>query len=236
MNNYYSIAFEDNESLELTFDSWSVELAIADILWHVWRKVVDVFYNRGYLENSNKTQTDSDIKKALTKMFWDDVHLHLLGDKFSGDEKRNTFFINALSNNENTQETLDFCLMHIMNIISAYACDAYLAYCKNPNDYKFMYYLSEANYYRGILVASHAEKVSSQEELKSKMIDLAYKRHEKNRIKENKAKDEIKKIWLSHNWSSYTECADHIHKNNLIEESNYRKIYKLISVVAKKKQ
>ncbi len=236
MNNHYSIAFEYNKGFDLTFDNWSVELAIADILWHVWRKVVDIFYFRGYLENSNKIHSDCETRKMLTKMFWDDVHSHLLGDNFYGDNKRDAFFIDALSNDENTQEALDFCLMHVMNIVSAYACDAYLSYCKNPDDYKFMYYLSEANYYRGILIASHADKLSSQEELKSKMVDLAHKRHEKNRIKENKIKDEIKKIWLSYNWSSYTECADHIHQNNLIQETNYRKIYSLISKVAKEKE
>ncbi|MEX3012783.1 hypothetical protein AB3538_13840 [Acinetobacter baumannii] len=53
--------------------------------------------------------------------------------------------------------------------------------------------------------------------------------------KDNKNLQEVKKIWDGSNWKSYTECANEIHRNQLIEEENYRKIYDLVSKAAKMK-
>lgn len=80
------------------------------------------------------------------------------------------------------------------------------------------------------------ENYIDREERKSNhMRVLAQKRHKTTRIKDNKTKDEIKGIWLTRNWATYTECADHIHRNALVDESNYRKIYSLVSKAAKEK-
>lgn len=80
------------------------------------------------------------------------------------------------------------------------------------------------------------ENYIDREERKSnRMRVLAQKRHKTTRIKDNKTKDEIKGIWLTRNWATYTECADHIHQNALVDESNYRKIYSLVSKAAKEK-
>ena len=97
--------------------------------------------------------------------------------------KREQFFHDALGQNENTQETLDFCLMHVIEIVCKYACDAYLHYCDKPNDMGYLYFLNEANYFRGLLVASHADKMTGKQELKDKMVDLANKRHAEKRKK-----------------------------------------------------
>lgn len=82
---------------------------------------------------------------------------------------------------------------------------------------------------------SFENSINKAQEQSNHMRSLAQKRHEETRIKDTQNKDEIKKIWLSHNWASYTECADHIHKNALVDESNYRKIYSLVSKAAKEK-
>ena len=84
-------------------------------------------------------------------------------------------------------------------------------------------------------ITQYIKKVEDINEKSEKMRELALKKHEGKKEKDNKTKDEIKKIWLSHNWASYTECADHIHKNALVDESNYRKIYSLVSKAAKEK-
>lgn len=94
-----------------------------------------------------------------------------------------------------------------------------------------------------VRAVSLAECISTQyantiEEINKKSAEMkaiAQKRHEETRKKDIQTKDEIKKIWFSHNWASYTECADHIHKNALVGESNYRKIYSLVSKAAKEK-
>lgn len=95
--------------------------------------------------------------------------------------------------------------------------------------------------YRGLKLCESFYKTFEYEiKLAQKKSDymrvLAQRRHEETRKKDYKMKEEIKEIWLSHNWSSYTECADHIHQNNLIQNSNYRKIYSLVSKVAKEKK
>ena len=61
-------------------------------------------------------------------------------DEYLGDQKREQFFHDALGQNENTQETLDFCLMHVIEIVCKYACDAYLHYCDKPNDMGYLYF------------------------------------------------------------------------------------------------
>ncbi|WP_347460714.1 hypothetical protein ABEF79_10545 [Acinetobacter sp. ANC 7454] len=83
--------------------------------------------------------------------------------------------------------------------------------------------------------AQYIKKIEDINEKSERMRELAHKKHEETRKKDIQTKDEIKKIWLSHNWASYTECADHIHKNALVDESNYRKIYTLVSKAAKEK-
>ncbi len=126
--------------------------------------------------------------------------------------------------------------MHVIEIVCKYACDAYLHYCDKPNDMGYLYFLNEANYFRGLLVASHADKMTGKQELKDKMVDLANKRHAEKRKKDDKNLQEVKKIWDGSNWKSYTECANEIHRNQLIEEENYRKIYDLVSKAAKMKK
>lgn len=94
--------------------------------------------------------------------------------------------------------------------------------------------------YRGVKLCENVRvkirgMIEEQRDLSLKMKDLSQKRHEETRKKDTQTKNEIKKIWLSHNWATYTECADHIHKNALVDESNYRKIYSLVSKAAKEK-
>lgn len=83
--------------------------------------------------------------------------------------------------------------------------------------------------------AQYIKKIEDINEKSERMRELAHKKHEETRKKDDRAKCEIRKIWLGHNWASYTECADHIHKNALVGESNYRKIYSLVSKAAKEK-
>ena len=94
--------------------------------------------------------------------------------------------------------------------------------------------------YRGLKLCmsfrkSFENSINTAQKQSNHMRSLAQKRHEETRKKDIQTKDEIKNIWLSHNWASYTECADHIHKNALVDESNYRKIYTLVSKAAKEK-
>ncbi|MGQ1540053.1 hypothetical protein ACT413_08680 [Acinetobacter baumannii] len=237
MMDFYDIAFdEDYESYKINSENITVELSVFQSLWGAWEKFVEIFYFQLYMENKEKKINEDEIKKLLIKLFWNSVHSHLLGDEYLGDQKREQFFHDALGQNENTQETLDFCLMHVIEIVCKYACDAYLHYCDKPNDMGYLYFLNEANYFRGLLVASHADKMTGKQELKDKMVDLANKRHAEKRKKDNKNLQEVKKIWDGSNWKSYTECANEIHRNQLIEEENYRKIYDLVSKAAKIKK
>lgn len=94
--------------------------------------------------------------------------------------------------------------------------------------------------YRGVKLCESVRvktrrMIEEQRHLRLRMKDLSQKRHEETRKKDTQTKDKIKKIWLSHNWATYTECADHIHQNALVDESNYRKIYSLVSKAAKEK-
>ena len=236
---FYREAFDidsDSEKFELTADNWYIEIAITELLWTTWGTFIEFFYVGMYLENPIKKYSEEEVKKFLTKSFWDGIHSHLLSDKYLGDETEQQIFDDALNNNENSEEVRDFFLAHVIDIINKYSCDAYLAYCEDANSHKFMYYLGKAQYFTGLLIATHAGKKTGKEELKNKMIELANIRHEKNRIKDAQIEKEIKKIWLSSNWSSYTECTDYIHQNTLIPESNYRKIYSLVYKVAKEKK
>lgn len=80
------------------------------------------------------------------------------------------------------------------------------------------------------------EKFVEDAELKSqKMSELAKKRHEASRMRDRVTEVKIAEIWHGNNWDSYTQCANHVHKNNLVNEENYRKIYTLISKVAKQR-
>ncbi len=60
-------------------------------------------------------------------------------------------------------------------------------------------------------------------------------RHEQKKQKDIENLKQVKKIWISKNWATYTECANDIHRNQLIQEDNYRKIYDLVSKAAKSK-
>lgn len=84
--------------------------------------------------------------------------------------------------------------------------------------------------------AQYIKKIEDINEKSEKMRELALKKHEGRKEKDNKTKDRIKQIWLSSNWDSYTQCANHIHKNALVDEENYRKIYSLLSKAAKEKR
>lgn len=84
--------------------------------------------------------------------------------------------------------------------------------------------------------AQYIKKIEDINEKSEKMRELALKKHEGKKEKDNKTKDRIKQIWLSSNWDSYTQCANHIHKNALVDEENYRKIYLLLSKAAKEKR
>lgn len=84
--------------------------------------------------------------------------------------------------------------------------------------------------------AQYIKKIEDINEKSEKMRELALKKHEGKKEKDNKTKDRIKQIWLSSNWDSYTQCANHIHKNALVDEENYRKIYSLLSKAAKEKR
>lgn len=73
------------------------------------------------------------------------------------------------------------------------------------------------------------------EKERKKMSELAKKRHEATRLKDLETEKKLSEIWRGSNWKSYTDCANHVHKNNLVNEDNYRKIFNLISKVAKQK-
>lgn len=100
---------------------------------------------------------------------------------------------------------------------------------------KFILNMIRAISFSDTTTAQYIKKIEDINEKSEKMRGLALKKHEGKKEKDNKTKDRIKQIWLSHNWASYTECADHIHKNALVDESNYRKIYTLVSKAAKEK-
>jgi tricorn protease-like protein len=78
-------------------------------------------------------------------------------------------------------------------------------------------------------------KITAQSEKSAEMSAIALKKHAATRAKEQVAKELIKTIWDQHNWASYAECADYIHKNALVGDLNHRKIYSLVSKVAKEK-
>lgn len=79
------------------------------------------------------------------------------------------------------------------------------------------------------------ESLEEAEAKRKKMSELAKKRHEATRLKDLETEKKLLEIWRGSNWKSYTACANHVHKNNLVNEDNYRKISNLISKVAKQK-
>lgn len=234
---FYSIAYEtDYKRLEIDAENFTIELAIFESLWAAWEKFVEIFYFQLYMENKEEKPNEKEMQEKLIKFFWNDVHTHLLGNEYLGDKTKDNFFENALSNDpEKSKDYLDYCLMHTMDIICKYACDAYICYCDKPNDISYVYFLNEANYFKGLLVASHADKTTEKDETRQKMIELANKRHQKNQLNNEKNLIEVRKIWIASNWKSYTECANEIYKKQLINEDNYRKIYDLVSRAAKMK-
>lgn len=78
-------------------------------------------------------------------------------------------------------------------------------------------------------------KIMAKLDKSAEMRDVALKKHAAAKVKENVTKEEIRKIWYSQGWRTYTECADHIHQKSLFNELNYRKIYSLVSKVANEK-
>lgn len=61
----------------------------------------------------------------------------------------------------------------------------------------------------------------------------ANSRHEQSKLKDKENLIKVRKIWKLSNWKSFTECANDILRNQLIDEDNYRKIYDLVSKAAK---
>lgn len=79
--------------------------------------------------------------------------------------------------------------------------------------------------------------IESEKNKKSKQASLAAKiRHYETRKRDEKNIIEVKRIWNSSNWRSYTQCADYIHLHQLVSEQNFRKIYKLVSQAAKSRE
>lgn len=101
---------------------------------------------------------------------------------------------------------------------------------------KFILNMIRAISFSDATTAQYIKKIEDINEKSEKMRELALKKHEGKKEKDNKTKDRIKQIWLSSNWDSYTQCANHIHKNALVDEENYRKIYSLLSKAAKEKR
>ncbi|WP_111885252.1 hypothetical protein [Acinetobacter sp. CFCC 11171] len=101
---------------------------------------------------------------------------------------------------------------------------------------KFILNMIRAISFSDTTTAQYIKKIDDINEKSERMRELAHKKHEGKKEKDNKTKDRIKQIWLSSNWDSYTQCANHIHKNALVDEENYRKIYSLLSKAAKEKR
>ena len=101
---------------------------------------------------------------------------------------------------------------------------------------KFILNMIRAISFSDTTTAQYIKKIEDINEKSERMRELAHKKHEGKKEKDNKTKDRIKQIWLSSNWDSYTQCANHIHKNALVDEENYRKIYSLLSKAAKEKR
>lgn len=76
--------------------------------------------------------------------------------------------------------------------------------------------------------------LDSEKKKKSEQArQAANSRHEQSKLKDKENLIKVREIWKLSNWKSYTECANDIHRNKLINEENYRKIYDLVSKAAK---
>lgn len=94
-----------------------------------------------------------------------------------------------------------------------------------------------ASHQAGIVHKHFLEKyIKSENKKRSEQAQKAASiRHEesKRRYAENLA--EVRLIWDSNNWKNYTDCANHIFHESLINENNHRTIVKLVTEAAKLK-
>lgn len=215
----------------------------------------DIFINEifPYEKSAKNLSEDNYIREMHALFIRTFTGKHNDSDRQTGIEAEELFFNSILKDDGDETiktEMLNSALMQLMNVACMYICDAAdvmkqlkvefqegeAMILENSifSDNKVFYYLCKSNYFIGLLRATHASNVGSKEQMKAKMIKLAEMRNAPLKKQLNEDLITIRKIWLENNWATYTECADHIFEKKIINRP-YRKIYELVSSVAKRK-
>lgn len=172
-----------------------------------------------------KWLSEDELEKLVFDSFFDEIR----EGKLRGEELEKEFFASALGNDQElSKQACDFGLIGISSVACAYAADVIISSRDNNSGNIIGFYLTKAHYYAGIARATITSKVEKHTLVSEKMKDLALQRHNKARQKQEISEREIKRIWHSKNWATYTECAEHIFKQGMFDLS-YRKIYQLVS-------
>ena len=142
----------------------------------------------------------------------------------------NSLLNNSINNNQQLSVTATHCLLPFLIYIKLFT---YLKTHEINEQFILMMY-RDLDTAKNFATVTNM-KITAQSEKSAEMSAIALKKHAATRAKEQVAKEPIKQIWDQHNWASYAECADYIHKNALVGDLNHRKIYLLVSKVAKEK-
>ncbi|WP_313042213.1 hypothetical protein [Acinetobacter sp.] len=238
-------------SLEEELNYWSPIMEIKTVR----DTACNVFINElfPYEKSSKELPEEQYIKECKTLFYQTFFSNHDHPDRQTGIEAEEDFFNSVLgkeSDEELKNEYLKTALCQLLNIVCMYVCDA-IDVMKNIKkefkegeviiienqlftDNKVFFYLCRCNYFLGLCKATHASNIGSRTQLKEKMVKLAEKKNGPLRKKLDEDLLTIQKIWQESNWASYTQCADYIFENKLIERP-HRKIYELVSLAAKNK-
>lgn len=238
-------------SLEEELDYWSPIMEVKSLV----DDARDFFLKELFpYEKTEKVIPEDQYIKEMSNLFTKHfTGRHSDPNRPTGIQAEEDFFGSILNNEtdeELKKESLNSALYQLLNIVCMYICDAaeVLKNIKKEfndgeaiivensliSDNKIFYYLCKANYFIGLCKATHAGNLGSKAQLREKMAKLAEKKNESLRKKLDEDLLIIRKIWKENNWATYTECADYIFKNKLIERP-HRKITELVSLAAKNK-
>lgn len=239
------------DSLEDELNYWSPIMEIKTIT----DTACDLFVNEllPYEKSNKKIKKDQYIQECRGIFYRTFLKDRNDPNRQKGIDAEDEFFntiLDSKSDEELKKEYLNTALCQLLNIVCMYVCDAADILKKIDKNFqedevitirhdelpdnKVFYYLCKCNYFLGLCKATHANNVGSKAQLKEKMIKLAEKRNKPLREKLDNDLLVTKKIWEGNNWASYTQCADYIFENKLIERP-HRKIYELVSTAAKNK-
>lgn len=217
--------FDDDKQIILSPENWTPGL-----------EAICVFESAQKIFNEIFKEANIDSKKAeaFRRYLWEEgVYKDCRERRLGGESLEKEFSEGALSNSDEvSQGYTSYALIYAVMIAASYASDAIIKTLENYYSREGYFYLNRANYFLGISRGVHSERIGQKDDKAQRMREIANLRHARERENVKRLKGEVERIWDSHNWRSFTECAEHVfQKKNGAE--NYRKIYDLVREVAK---